>query len=339
MSPAPTYADVYGFPALLAAFRKARRAKRGKGGEPAFYRDLEANLQGLSEELQTRTWRPQPYRYFTLRVHKERVVSEAAFRDRVVHHSLVAAEERAFEPGFLPDSYACRLGKGSHAAIQRAQQLYRRYRYFLRMDVQKYFDHVDHDALLGRLAERIPDEGILWLSRTLLNASRVPGVPDAERRGLPIGNLSSQFWANVYLDVADQAFAAEFPGLPYLRYMDDTLVLADDKATLWAAARWMGDFLPRQLKLELKEQATVVAPVSEGIPWLGFRIWGRLIRIQHEGRRRFGRRMAASIRDARRSILAQEAEVDRGASLCGHLMQANAAHLRHDILDRLGAFG
>ena len=339
MSPAPpTYADVTGFGALLRAFQKARRAKRGKGGEPAFYRDLEANLQGLSHELQARTWRPQPYRYFTLRAHKERVVSEAAFRDRVVHHSLVAAQERAFEPGFLADSYACRLGKGSHAAIQRAQHLCRHHRYFLRMDVQKYFDHVDHQILVTRLAERIPDDGILWLSRTLLDASRVPGVPDAERRGLPIGNLTSQFWANVYLDLADQAFAAAFPSLPYLRYMDDTLVLADDKATLWAAARWMGAFLPRRLKLHLKEGATVVAPVSEGLPWLGFRVWGRLIRIQHEGRRRFGRRMAASIRNARGSVLAQEAEVDRAASLCGHLMQADTLRLRRSMLETLGGF-
>ena len=333
-----TYGDVYSFSALLGAFHKARKAKRGKGGEPAFYRDLEANLHVLSEELRLRTWRPHPYRYFTLRAHKERVVSEASFRDRIVHHSLVAVQERRFEPVFIADSYACRRGKGSHRAVERAQALCRRFPYYLRLDVEKYFDHVDHEILLGLLGRRIADEGILWLSRTLLDASGVPGVPPGERRGLPIGNLSSQFWANVYLDAQDQLVSSEFPDLPYLRYMDDSLVFATTKADCWSVAARVRSFVGDALRLRLKESATIVAPVTEGIPWLGFRVWGRLIRIQHEGRRRFGRKIAASCRAARQSILAQEAEVGRAASLCGHLLHADTNRLRHSILDRLDAF-
>ena len=143
----PSYGDAHAFGALLAAFHRARRAKRGKGGEPAFYRDLEANLLELSEALRERRWRPDPYRFFVVRHTKERLVAEASFRDRVVHHALVGALEPAFEARFVSSSYACRKGKGVHAALERARRLAQRHRYFLRLDVQSYFASIDHQTL------------------------------------------------------------------------------------------------------------------------------------------------------------------------------------------------
>ena len=339
MTPAtpPRFADVHGFGPLLAAFRRARRAKRGKGGEPAFYRDLEDNLLRLSDELRSHRYRPAPYRYFRLWTGKERTVSEAAFRDRVVHHALVAAIDPVFEARFIRHSYACRKGRGSHAALKQAQRLSRRFAYYLRMDVTKYYDHVAHDVLLGLLAEAIADEDILRLCHTILDGAGVPGVPTDERRGIPIGNLTSQFWANVYLDPLDHLVRDDLGHGAYLRYADDLLAFAAKKRTLWDVVAEVRHFAHHRLRLTMKDRATVVAPVTEGIGWLGFRVFPGLVRVDASGRRRFGRRLAASMRRASPGGLADEAEVARAASLCGHLAVADARALRRSVLRRLDA--
>ena len=216
----PCYEDVWRFRALLEAFHRARRAKRGRGGEPAFYWDLDGSVRTLSVSLRDRTWRPEPYRFFVLRRAKERVVSEAAFPDRVVHHALVRALEPVFEARFIRDSYACRTGKGAHAAVRRAQELARRSGFFLKLDVRRYFDHVEHATLLGLLGEAVDDAGILWLCERILDGAVLPHVPRGERRGIPIGNLTSQFWANVYLDPIDQLITRGLGVRSYVRYMD-----------------------------------------------------------------------------------------------------------------------
>ncbi len=331
---APSFADVHGFQPLLRAFRRARRAKRGKGGEPAFYRDLEANLLRLSADLAAQTWQPAPYRYFTLTNKKRRVVSEAAFVDRVVHHALVAAIEPLWEPHFIDQSYACRKGRGVHAAVARARQLAGRHRFYLRLDVNRYFDHVDHSALLGLLGDRLGDDGIMWLCARILAHADVPQVPAGVARGIPIGNLTSQFWANMYLDPLDDILAALVGPARVLRYMDDVLVFADDKATLWEAVQIAAELCQGHLRLTLKRHATVVAPVTEGIPWLGFRVFPGVTRVDRYGRRRYGRRLAASLRRAAVSPLAEQAQTGRMASAAGHLIHADTLALRQDMLRR-----
>ena len=268
----PSYRDVYSFRSLLAAFSKARRAKRGKGGEPEFYLDLEKNLLRLSQQLHDRSYRPDPYRYFPLRTPKRRVVSEASFRDRIVHHSLVGSMEPVFERRFIDTSYACRKEKGVHLALKGARTAVRQFPYFLKLDFEKYFDSIRHDVLLDLLRRQVTDAGVLWLCELLMKEAQVPGVEARERRGLPIGNLTSQFWANVYLDPLDHAVCG-LPGVrAYGRYMDDLLMFAEDKPVLWKALDAISDYAQEQLGLQLKGKATVLAPVTEGIPWLGFRV-------------------------------------------------------------------
>lgn len=330
----PQFSDVYSFSSLIAAFRRARRAKRGRGQEPAFYLDLEGNLLRLSDDLRTRAYRPDPYRYFTLRTSKERVVSEASFRDRIVHHSLVAALEPHFEEKFIATSHACRKGKGTHAALARSQAEARRCRYFLKLDFSKYFDSIRHDVLLALLAQELHDEGILWLSDILMRQACVPGVGPDEHRGLPIGNLTSQFWANVYLNPLDHLIS-ELPGVnAYLRYMDDELLFADDKPALRNALGVIERFSAHRLSLTLKASATMLAPVTEGMPWLGFRVFPGLIRLDQSSKQRFARNLRASMTQAAASTLADECEVSRSASLCGHVGHANTRNLRRSMLAR-----
>jgi len=329
------YDDVHGFSPLLRAFRRARRAKRGKGAEPAFYCDLEAELLELSEALRTYRYCPDPYRYFRLRNTKERLVSEASFRDRVVHHSLVAAQEVLFESRFIDHSYACRKGKGVHAAVRRVHRLAKHNRYALRLDVRKYFDHLDHGVLQSLLARRIDDAGILWLTDTILAHACVPSVPFSERRGIPIGNLTSQFWANVYLDPLDHLVCDSLGHGSYTRYMDDIVVLADHKRDLWNVAIEARHFLADRLRLDLRRSVTCVAPVTEGIPWLGTRIYPALIRLDRRSRARFARKLSESVQRAAVSPQAQAREVPRAASLCGHLEHVDGHRLRRAVVTRL----
>ncbi len=337
MNNQPRFENVCSFSALHAAFRKARKAKRGKNGEPAFYLELESNLLDLSDQLRTHAFVPEPYRYFSLHNKKDRVVSVASFRDRVVHHALVAELEPLYEQLFIPTSFACRKGLGMHRALDLAHELSRRNGYFLKLDIRKYFDHISHPLLLGILANDVHDERILWLCDVLLANAGVPGVEPTERRGVPIGNLTSQFWANVYLNRLDQAFARQFTGLPYLRYMDDILIFGFDKDELWSAHGFINSYVDLVLALELKASATVVAPVTEGIPWLGFRVYPGTVRLDHGSRTRFLRKVRGNFLAAANAMDDEMAAVVASAqSIFGHIGHCNSLMFRRSVLARHG---
>ena len=231
------------FENLLHAAQAAARGKRFKPGVARFVFDLERQLLRLHEELAGKTYRPGPYRTFTIYEGKTRQISAAPFRDRVVHHALTGVLEPIFERSFIFDSYACRKGKGTHAAVDRCQRFARRYRYVLKADVRKFFPSIDHRVLEGAIARKIKDPDVLWLVGRIIDHSNpqdpvlmwFPGddlfTPTERRRGLPLGNQTSQFFANVYLDPLDH-FITDRLGLSYVRYVDDFLVFADDKRRL-----------------------------------------------------------------------------------------------------------
>ena len=285
-----SYTDLYppiaSFENLHRAFRKAAKGKRGHPSVAAFEFDLESNLCRLEEELLGQTYRPGPYRSFTIRDPKRRLVSAAPFRDRVVHHALCNVIEPIFERRFIHDSYANRPGKGTHAALDRCQAFARRYRYVLPCDVAQFFPAIDHALLLETIGRVVVDPAVLGLCATILASGRdvlrdeyamhyFPGddlLAALRPRGLPIGNLTSQFWANVYLDRLDHFVKRELKCRAYVRYVDDFLLFADDKATLWAWRAAVIDFLAA-LRLTLHEARGHPQPVTEGIPFLGFVVY------------------------------------------------------------------
>lgn len=201
------------FDNLWLAFHHARRGKRSKGEVAAFEYHLERNLFTIERELRDGSYRPGGYRHFYIYEPKKRKISAAPFRDRVVHHALCNVIEPIFEQRFIHNSFACRIGKGTHRALDRAQEYARRYRFVLQGDIVQFFPSVDHQALRALLARRIADPHVLALiDRILFSGAGVleseytpqwfPGddlfTPFERARGLPIGNLTSQFWGNVY---------------------------------------------------------------------------------------------------------------------------------------------
>jgi len=277
------YPQICAFENIHLAYRKARKGKRGREPAAAFEFNLEANLIQLQRELLVKTYRPGPYHSFYIHDPKRRLISAAPFRDRVVHHALCNVIEPLFERRFIFDSYANRVGQGTHRALDRCQEYARRYRYVLPLDVRQFFPSIDHAILRQPLARVIADPDVMWLIDLILASgagvlrdeytmSWFPGddLFAANRpRGLPIGNLTSQFWANCYLDPFDHFVKRELCCQGYLRFVDDTLLFANDKPTLWV---WRGAIVEKlaRLRLTIHERQAHPRPVTEGVPFLGF---------------------------------------------------------------------
>jgi len=253
------------FESLHRAHLLARRGKRDRAEVLRFTQHLEENLLMLQRELLEGTYRTGDYRYFKVYEPKERVVASLPYRDRVVQHALISAVEPLFERTFHHDSYACRPGKGMHAGADRAQQFLRQVErshgqvYVLKADISKYFNSIDHGVLKRLLRRRIGCERTLAVLEGIIDSNAVIG--DLTPKGLPIGNLTSQLAANIYLHELDDFVKHGLRERRYLRYMDDFCVVHHDKAQLHRLRHDVEAFLWDQLRLTTNHK-TQVFPIS-----------------------------------------------------------------------------
>lgn len=338
------YQQLYSWDNLLVAYRRASKGKRGQPNVALFEHRLEDNLLQLSEELRTRTYQPAGYNSFYIHEPKRRLISAAPFRDRVAHHALCNLIVPVFERTFIADSYANRLDKGTHRALNRTQQFARRYPYVLQCDVQQFFPSIDHSILHVLLARKIEDENVLWLIDVIL-ASGVgvqneiyemkyfPGddLQAATRpRGLPIGNLTSQFWANVYLNPFDHFVKRELRCRAYVRYVDDFLLFAENKSTLW---KWKTAVQRRLVKLRLTLHSGAHArPVQEGIPFLGFRIFPQSRRLKRRRGVYYRRKLWSLSKAYSRGDLPLESVSSSIQGWVNHVRYGNTVGLRKALL-------
>ena len=238
------WADVVDFQNLLSATRKAQRGKRFRDNVLHFNYRLESELIQLQQQLQAKTYQPGQYKTFKVREPKARLISAAPYRDRVVHHALCNVIMPIFEQTFIHDSYANRVGFGSHRALRRFTQFSRSSRYVFQCDIRKYFPSIDHEILKQILRRKIKCPDTLWLIDTIIDSSNeqepvtnyFPGddllTALQRRKGLPIGNLTSQFFANVYLSGFDHFVKEQLNVNQYLRYVDDFALFSDDRSFL-----------------------------------------------------------------------------------------------------------
>jgi len=347
------YPTIVSLENLCLAFQAAARGKRGQPNVAAFEFDLEANLLQLQEELGAKTYQPGPYDSFYIHDPKHRLISAAPFCDRVVHHALVRVIEPIYERSFIADSYANRVGKGTHRALNRAQEFARRFRYVLQCDLRQFFPSVDHAILRGILARKIGDRDVLWLIDRILESGA--GLHDAEYemvwfpatvggtgpgddlfaihrpRGLPIGNLTSQFWANCMLNPLDHFVKRDLDCKGYVRYVDDLLLFADNKRQLWAWKRAVQEFLAG-LRLALHERESTVYPVKNGIPFLGFRVYPTHRRLKRANGVSFARRLRGWYADLAHGELTHEKLDQRVQGWVAHAVHGDTYGLRQAIL-------
>jgi retron-type reverse transcriptase len=340
------WTEIVEFSNLLTAARKAQKGKRFRDNVLSFNYNLEQELAQLKSELESKTYCPGSYRTFEIFEPKRRTISAAPYRDRVVHHALCNVIVPLIEPTFIHDSYANRVGFGTHRALKRFTKFARSSRYVLQCDIQKYFPSIDHIILKKILRQKIKCPDTLWLIDLIIDSSneQIPAIfhfpgddlltPLKRRPGLPIGNLTSQFFANLYLSDFDHFVKEKLKVKKYLRYVDDFALFSDDCNFLTEARIAIEDYLAG-IRLKIHPIKSQIFETRHGANFLGFRIFPDYIRVRTENLRRARRRLKRlqdkyssgkiSLKEAVQSLQSWEA----------HLQHGDTWHLRQQIFTAL----
>ena len=278
------YEKLCSYENLELAFEKAKRDKGFMSYIIKFGKDLENNLKILQFELVNKTYKPKKLKLFIIRDPKTRKICKSSFRDRVVHHAIVNIFEPIYEKIFIYDSYASRINKGQHKALERFHEFKRKVSnngkklkgikdknyvsgYCLKADIKKYFDNVDHEILINIIREKIKDEDVVWLIKQILNNN----LNYIKNKSMPLGNYTSQFFANVYLNKLDYFAKHNLKVKYYIRYVDDFVILDNNKDILEYYKEEVNKFLKNKLLIELHKDKSKIIPLHKGIPFLGFR--------------------------------------------------------------------
>ena len=319
------FETVTSFTNLYEAAFKAAKGKKDRGEVALFLMDIEKEILSLRKDLVNGCYAPGPLRTFEIKDPKRREISAAPFRDRVVHHALCSIVEPFFERRYIYHSYACRKEKGTHKAIKQAQSCCRRYRNYLKLDVRSFFASIDHDVVMDILERIFKDKRLLSLFQVIIDHG------SDTRNGLPIGNLTSQHLANLYLDQLDHFVKEELGIKGYLRYMDDFILFSNSKKELHEWYGKIDHFLASELRLVLKSRATTLSPVSEGLNFLGFRIYPNLIRLQNRTKYRRWKNIRRIEREFLNGFISEEEYQMSMQSIVEHLKIGDTYHLRRDM--------
>jgi RNA-directed DNA polymerase len=333
------YSRILDFETLYAAYLRARKGKRYTPEALRFGANLEENLIQLQNELIWRTYQTGPYHLFEIYEPKKRTVAALPFRDRVLQHALISVIEPIWESRFIHDSYACRAGKGVHAGADRAQAFLRQVKRqhgqvsAFKADIAKYFPSIDHTILRQLLRKRIACRDTLALLDGIIASTADPADP--RPHGIPIGNLTSQLFANIYLHALDEFVKHDLRERHYIRYMDDFVVVHHDKEHLHRLRRTVEAFLWDHLRLRTNQKTQVfpVCPIAgRPLDFLGYRIWPTHRKLRRDSVKRMRQRMkqmASSYSIGKTSI----AEIrQRLTSWIAHAAHANTFRLRTRLL-------
>lgn len=294
--------QIISFSNLLDASRKAQKGKRFRDNILTFNHNLESELFQLQTELETKTYCPGKYKTFILQESKKRLISAAPYRDRVVHHALCNIIVPIFERALISDTYANRIGFGSHRALKKFTTFARSSRYVLQCDIRKYFPTIDHDILKTIIRRKIKCLDTLWLIDKIIDNSNdqepvIDYFPDDDlltpfqyKRGLPIGNLTSQFFANIYLSGFDHFAKQTLNVQKYLRYVDDFAFFHDDWHFLTDSRLAVEDYLS-SLRLKIHPIKSQLFETKHGATFVGFRVFPTHIRVKNQNLRRARKRL------------------------------------------------
>lgn len=336
--------NIIEFDNLLKASKKAQKNKRFYPNVLLFNNQLEVELLKLQDQLASKTYQPGDYRTFQIFEPKPRLISAAPYRDRVVHHTLCNVISPLFEKSFIPDSYANRVGFGSHRALKRFTEFARSSQFILQCDIKKYFPSIDHQILKNFIHRKIKCPDTLWLIELLIDYSNpqeesieyFPNdnllTPLERRKGLPIGNLTSQFFANVYLNSFDHFVKEELKAKKYLRYVDDFAIFSDNYDYLVNAKLEIQDYL-NTLRLKIHPIKSQVFKTEHGCNFVGFRIFLNKIRVRNDNLRRARVRIKKLKNEYFTYKISLSKLIERIQSWEAHLKHANSYQLRKHIFN------
>ena len=347
------FLKVIDFENILLAYKKSLKGSGYNKETEKFYFNSEKELIRLIKEIKEGTYYPEKYRYFKIYDPKERIISVAKFRDRVVHHAIVNILEPIFEKVFIFNSYATRKDKGTHKAIEKAQNYLRKTNYYLKADIRKYFDSIEHNILINLIEKKIKDKKLMELIKRIVKNSDISRGEDINKglpcgiklfhnfnfssgkiipQGLPIGNLTSQFFANIYLNGFDHFVKEYLRERYYIRYMDDFVIFSDNKERLKELRGIIKEYLIKELNLELKEKATYINKKMNGLSFLGVRIFPKLIRIKNENIKRIRKRIDKREKEYFTGKIDEKRYIQSLMSFFGYMNNFNTYELRRSIL-------
>lgn len=326
---------------LFAAWEEFRAGKRHKADVQAFEFNLEQNLFALRRELISKRYSHRPYTDFYIRDPKVRHIHKAAVRDRVLHHAMFRVLNPIFDATFIPNSFSCRIGKGNHKGVLALEQMIReesrnftRPCFALKCDVQKFFDSVDHQVLLAMLRRKIADPDAMWLTERIIGSFSAGWTTLFDRQGLPIGNLTSQLFANVYMNEFDQFVKQGLRMKRYARYTDDFVIVSSSKKVLVDLIDPIQNFLCQNLKVRLHPKKVSIRPCHRGVDFLGYVALPYYRLLRPKTRRRVFRKLKLRIAQYRAGTISETTLSQSLQSYLGMLSHADAYRLSEDLKNR-----
>jgi len=335
------FQEICKFENLYNAYLKARRGKNNTAEVILFTYNLEDELLKLQYELKNHTYRTGKYRHFTIFEPKERRISALPFRDRIVHHAICNVIEPLLEKGFIYDSFACRKGKGTHAGADRIQEFIRKAKncYALKCDISKYFPSVNHEILKQIIREKISDKELLQLLDEIVDSpdqeisDEMQEAQNSEHKGLPIGNLTSQLFANLYLNKLDKYVKYELKMKYYIRYMDDFIIIHESKIFLHEIKEKVVLFLI-SIRLTMHPKKANVSPVSLGIDFLGYRIFDNHRLVRKSTVKRFLKGVKIKLKDYDANVISFDKLLESFNSWVAYMDYGNSYNLQKSLNER-----
>jgi hypothetical protein len=308
------------------AFLKALRGNRGSHSAVNFCKNIEKNLAAVRDKITSLDCGWGSYRSFQIKDPKLRIISTAPFEQRIMHHAVMNVIEPVFDRPMIFHSYACRKGKGTHAAVRYAFERCKTSPFFLKLDIRKYFDSIDHDALKALIRRLVKDTRVLFLLDGVIDSyETAPG------KGVPIGNLTSQFFANLYLACMDHFILEKLRPSAYCRYMDDFVLWSASQAELKTMFTQINEYVTRNLKLTVKQP--VFGKTAAGLPFLGFLIKEKGIFLLQKSKRRFKKRITKITASLYSGVITEEKAAERARSVCAAINIARTNRLRKKVFE------
>jgi retron-type reverse transcriptase len=319
------------------AWREFKKGKRNKPNVQEFEFNLEDNLFQLHRELKSKIYCPSHYTSFCIQDPKLRRIHKTCVRDRILHHAVFRILYPIFDKNFIFDSYSCRLNKGTHRAVNRLENFSRKLSknnnrniFALKCDIRKFFNSIDQDILLGLIKQKIRDGNAIWLIEAIIRSFK-----KENRRGLPLGNVTSQLFANIYLDELDQFIGHKLKIRYYLRYCDDFVILGENRDYLTKIALLMIDFLRENLKLSLHAGKIIIRKYRQGIDFLGYVVLSHYRVLRTKTKRRIFKKIEIKKVQLENKLIAEKSFNQSLQSYFGVLKHCKGYKIKNKIIDIL----
>lgn len=313
---------------LLLAYYKAKRGKQHKKEVVRFADNLYYNIAKLQNEIITGNVSVGKYHQFTITDPKKRNVYAAAFDERVLHHAIINVCHECFERNFISDTYATRIDKGVYKALDKARKASNKYKYVAKLDFRKYFDTISHDILKEKLNRIYKDQNLLNIFSQIIDTYSVE-----EGRGIPIGNLTSQYFANYYLSSLDHYVKEELRIPVYVRYMDDMLLFDDDRNRLKECVKAVNIYSVESLNLKLK--APIIKSVEDTVSFLGYKVGKNIVLLNSRSRNRFCKKMLRYEKLLSKGIWSEKEYQSHILPLMAFVNYAYSKQMRKRIIERI----